>query len=84
MVPSTSAPVEWIEIGIVGPSHGVRGEFKVQPLTDFPEIRLEEPGPRWIRAPRPKIGPQNPPPPEEVELEWGRRSISKVSTSVVQ
>ena len=37
---------EWVEIGRVGPAHGVRGEFKVQPLTDFPEERLATPGPR--------------------------------------
>ena len=27
---------EYIEIGIVGPPHGVKGEFKVQSLTDWP------------------------------------------------
>lgn len=37
---------EWVEVGRVGPPHGVRGEFKVQPLTDFPEERLGTPGPR--------------------------------------
>lgn len=37
---------EWVEVGRVGPPHGVRGEMKVQPLTDFPEDRLGEPGPR--------------------------------------
>ena len=75
------APVdagEWVEIGIVGPPHGVIGEFKVQPLTDFPQERLEEPGARWLQAPVPKIGRQTPSPPEEVALEWGRRSIFKV------
>ncbi len=41
---------EWVEIGRVGPPHGVRGEFKVQPLTDFPEERLGMPGPRWEHA----------------------------------
>lgn len=45
-----AAPVpaagEWVEIGVVGAPHGVRGEFKVQPLTDFPEERLGTPGTR--------------------------------------
>jgi len=41
---------EWVEIGRVGPPNGVRGEFKVQPLTDFPEERLGMPGPRWVHA----------------------------------
>lgn len=41
---------EWVEIGRIGPPHGVRGEMKVQPLTDFPEDRLGEPGPRWVHG----------------------------------
>ncbi|KAI7841346.1 hypothetical protein COHA_004964 [Chlorella ohadii] len=68
---------EWVEIGRVGPPHGVRGEFKVQPLTDFPEERLGMPGPRWLQAPAPKIGRRAAPEPEEFELEWGRMMISK-------
>jgi len=75
---------EWVQIGIVGPTHGVRGEFKVQPLTDFPETRLEEPGVRWIQAPAPRIGRQGAPEPEEVELEWGRRTVSKASNVLTQ
>lgn len=38
------APTQFVEVGVVGPPHGVRGEFKVQPLTDFPEDRLGTPG----------------------------------------
>lgn len=41
---------EWVEVGRIGPPHGVRGEMKVQPLTDFPEDRLGEPGPRWVHG----------------------------------
>ncbi|PRW59657.1 Ribosome maturation factor [Chlorella sorokiniana] len=76
---AASVPEEedWVEIGKVGPPHGVRGEFKVQPLTDFPEERLGTPGPRWLQAPAPKIGRRAAAPPEEVELEWGRMMISK-------
>jgi hypothetical protein len=45
---SAQAADEWVEVGRVGPPHGVRGEMKVQPLTDFPEDRLGEPGARWV------------------------------------
>ena len=69
---------DWVEVGVIGPPHGVRGEFKCQPLTDFPEDRLGEPGPRWLLAPAPKIGkPSSLPEPEAVELEWGRTTIFK-------
>lgn len=32
---------EWIEVGIIFRKHGVRGEVKVYPLTDFPERFLD-------------------------------------------
>lgn len=67
---------ELIEIGIVGPAHGVQGEFKVQPLTDMPEQRLGTAGTRWLRAPAPKIG-RKLPTVETVELAWGRSSVYK-------
>lgn len=41
----------YIEIGIVGPPHGVKGEFKVQSLTDWPEERLGQKGTRYLKAP---------------------------------
>ncbi|EFN54123.1 hypothetical protein CHLNCDRAFT_25138 [Chlorella variabilis] len=49
---------EWVEVGRIGPPHGVRGEMKVQALTDFPEDRLATAGPRcacWLaqRSPSP-------------------------------
>ena len=44
--PATDADVQWVEVGVVRMPHGVRGEVKVQPLTDFPEDRLAEPGVR--------------------------------------
>jgi 16S rRNA processing protein RimM len=48
---------EWIEIGRIVGSHGLKGELRVYPETDFPE-RFEEPGTRWLtdatqRNPRP-------------------------------
>lgn len=69
---------DWIEVGIVGPPHGIRGEFKVQPLTDFPEARLGEPGLRWLQAPQPRMMVSvDAPLPQAVEIEWGRSSLSK-------
>lgn len=68
---------EWIEIGIVGPPHGVRGEMKVQPLTDFPEERLGQPGKRWLQAQMPRIAARKGSHVKEVYLEWGRSSVSK-------
>lgn len=47
---------DWLTIGrIVGP-HGLNGELRVYPDTDFPE-RFERPGERWLLksgAPRPE------------------------------
>ena len=75
---AASVEAEWIEVGVVGPPHGVRGEMKVQPLTDFPEDRLGTPGMRWLQPPAPKLGRARRPPPQQVELMWGRSSVSKV------
>lgn len=36
-----------VEVGILHGPHGVRGEIKVQPLTDFPEERLGSAGIRY-------------------------------------
>jgi 16S rRNA processing protein RimM len=74
---AAAAAAEWVEVGVVGPPHGVRGEMKVQPLTDFPEERLGEPGPRWLRAPASRVGRRDAAPPQEMELEWGRSSVFK-------
>ncbi|MEA5463972.1 ribosome maturation factor RimM [Leptothoe sp. PORK10 BA2] len=47
--PATSQP-EWLPIGrIVGP-HGLNGEVRVYPDSDFPE-RFEQPGERWLLKP---------------------------------
>lgn len=75
---ASTDPSDWVEVGVVGPPHGVRGEFKMQPLTDFPEKRLGEPGPRWLQAPPPKFGRlSSRSPPEPMDLEWGRTTIYK-------
>ena len=35
---------EWVEVGVVGPPHGLDGSVKIKPLTDFPQERLGTPG----------------------------------------
>lgn len=50
---SSSAPVstfaeQLLEVGRVLTTHGIKGEIKVEALTDFPEQRLTEPGTRWV------------------------------------
>lgn len=42
---------DWLEIGRIVAPHGLRGEVRVFPSTDFPE-RFEVPGTRWLRSPR--------------------------------
>ena len=46
----TPPPTGWLTIGrIVGP-HGLNGEVRVYPDSDFPE-RFEQPGQRWLLKP---------------------------------
>lgn len=49
-------PAELLEIGLIHTTHGVRGELKVEALTDFPEERLTVAGKRSLQmqdGPRP-------------------------------
>ncbi|CAN6452882.1 unnamed protein product [Victoria cruziana] len=41
---------EFIEIGYVSNVHGLSGEVRVKPSTDFPELRFAKPGRRWLRS----------------------------------
>ncbi|KAJ4980760.1 hypothetical protein NE237_031597 [Protea cynaroides] len=41
--------LEFIEIGYIASAHGLQGELRVQPSTDFPELRFAQPGKRWLR-----------------------------------
>ena len=61
----------YIEIGIVGPPHGVRGEFKVQSLTDWPQERLGQKGTRYLRPPETTF--------HMARLQTEQRSITKVT-----
>jgi len=39
---------EWIVVGIITSSHGIKGELKVKSLSDFNE-RFTNPGKRWLQ-----------------------------------
>ena len=55
---------DWLEIGKIVAAHGLRGEVRIYPDSDFPE-RFQQPGPRWLLRP----GASEP---EEIELLKGR------------
>jgi len=57
-------PSDWIEIGKIVGAHGLYGQLKVYPSSDFPE-RFLEPGTRWLQ----RRGQHAP---EPVELTFGR------------
>ncbi|NEO40673.1 MAG: ribosome maturation factor RimM [Moorea sp. SIOASIH] len=69
---------DWLEIGRIVSPHGLKGELRVYPSSDFPE-RFEEPGQRWLKPPlapsargvRGDSSPRNNLP-QPVELLWGR------------
>lgn len=61
---------EWLEVGTIVGAHGLNGEVKVFPDSDFPE-RFIQPGPRWL-APPTHVSP-----PEEIQLLKGRFLESK-------
>ncbi|QEY32468.1 ribosome maturation factor RimM [Synechococcus sp. RSCCF101] len=41
----------WLVVGRIVAAHGLRGELRVNPSSDFPE-RFTRPGPRWLRTGR--------------------------------
>ena len=61
--PSTTQH-QWLEIGRIVGAHGLQGEVKVFPDSDFPE-RFEQPGQRWLL-------PSGDVTPKAVELKRGR------------
>ncbi|CAI5516939.1 unnamed protein product [Closterium sp. Naga37s-1] len=60
---------EGVEVGVIVGAHGLRGELRVKPLTDFPEQRFGQGGWRWLKrpgrqsAPSPAPAPAAAPPP---------------------
>ncbi|UPH89271.1 ribosome maturation factor RimM [Synechococcus sp. NB0720_010] len=65
---------ELLVVGKIVAAQGLRGELRVNPLSDFPE-RFTQAGPRWLRAPAQKRGPT--PEPQEIKLLSGRRLPGK-------
>ena len=57
-------PNEWLEIGKIVNTQGLKGEVRIYPNTDFPE-RFMQPGQRWLLRP----GMTEP---EPIELKSGR------------
>ena len=47
-VPATPVASQLLEVGTVLTTHGIKGELKVEALTDFPEIRLTVAGKRCV------------------------------------
>ncbi|XP_042427023.1 uncharacterized protein LOC122014708 [Zingiber officinale] len=41
---------EFVQVGYISSIHGIKGEVRVTPLTDFPEIRFCTPGIRWLKT----------------------------------
>ncbi|EPS62841.1 hypothetical protein M569_11947, partial [Genlisea aurea] len=39
----------FVETGYIYRVHGLQGEVKVKPATDFPELRFSKPGTRWLK-----------------------------------
>ena len=65
---------ELLVVGKIVAAQGLRGELRVNPLSDFPE-RFTQAGPRWLRTPAQKRGPA--PEPQEIQLISGRRLPGK-------
>lgn len=60
----TPIPEGWLEIGTIVGAHGLGGEVRVYPQSDFPE-RFVQPGERWLLAPTSDT-------PQSTQLERGR------------
>ncbi|CAL9109745.1 unnamed protein product [Musa acuminata var. zebrina] len=47
---SDDQEAKYVEVGYVSSTHGIKGELRVMPSTDFPELRFCTPGTRWLRT----------------------------------
>ena len=59
---------DWMTIGKVVSTKGIRGEIKIKPLSDFPE-RFTKPGKRWLQSKKEE--------PRKVDLIKGRQLPGK-------
>ncbi|WOL14510.1 hypothetical protein Cni_G23290 [Canna indica] len=41
---------KFVEVGYISSTHGIKGELRVTPATDFPELRFCTAGTRWLRT----------------------------------
>ncbi|KAL3020602.1 hypothetical protein AAZX31_05G153300 [Glycine max] len=57
----------FVNIGYISSVHGIQGEIRVKPATDFPRLRFSTPGRRWLKSK--VLGGESV---QEVELEEGR------------
>ena len=65
---------ELLVVGKIVAAQGLRGELRVNPLSDFPE-RFTKAGPRWLRPPAQKRGPAAEP--QAIQLLSGRKLPGK-------
>ncbi|KAJ0797292.1 putative 16S rRNA processing protein RimM [Helianthus annuus] len=49
VVEASEIESQYVEIGYISSVHGLQGEVRVKPNTDFPELRFSEPGKRWLK-----------------------------------
>ncbi|KAF5191498.1 Ribosome maturation factor rimm [Thalictrum thalictroides] len=49
IVETSTEESEFIEVGYICKLHGIQGELRVKPNTDFPELRFGQPGKRWLK-----------------------------------
>ncbi|CAA3010288.1 uncharacterized protein LOC111412203 isoform X1 [Olea europaea var. sylvestris] len=48
-VETSSSDSEFVEVGYISSVHGLQGEVRVKPSTDFPNLRFSKRGRRWLR-----------------------------------
>ncbi|KAK6932260.1 RimM, N-terminal [Dillenia turbinata] len=49
IVETTECESGYVETGYISNAHGLQGEVRIKPNTDFPELRFSQPGKRWLR-----------------------------------
>ncbi|KAL8460807.1 hypothetical protein ACS0TY_032350 [Phlomoides rotata] len=49
LVETTSSAPPFVQTGYIYGVHGLQGEVRVKPSTDFPELRFSKPGIRWLK-----------------------------------
>ena len=69
---------DWLVIGKIVSTQGIKGEMRVQSYSDFPE-RFLQPGKRWLQTSETSILP-----PQPVDLVSGRIIPGKISLFVVR